>query len=287
MSLPAPAPLRKYDNVQAYLRHLDGPRNPVANRNSETNEPSLGWDLGAGYDGTKRLAAQGDPKGAAAVAKLVDRFRTLLEDPARPQMTASVVGPYLDVGLYAAGDPECFYHQTPAPVRDGYRIGVNVVAAGAVDAASMRLRGAAIAAAVMALAERGIPVEVWCGYIVADEPANRGSDIARTLVKVQEAGAAIDIDAFAFWCAHPAVLRRLGFRDLENDPEDAVARATHVGYGYPAPGRNMKQDAGLDLWLPFTPDVGDWKAPEDAMPWLLRILAKAGLASPKPEGTPA
>jgi hypothetical protein len=180
------------------------------------------------------LLVDGWSKPTEEIARITERVREQVGEVVAPiiQFYNGTVGTRLDVGLFTAGDPNCFYSFFEEEGRRNERF-VRVIVDNAfssnVNPDDIVTRGGAIIALCDALALSGYSTEVWVTVAVSGRDGS-----LYTLVPVQVAGQPWDTRSAIFPLAHPAFLRRLHFALVEGGGTDIVKRfGQPVNYGSP------------------------------------------------------
>lgn len=180
------------------------------------------------------LLVDGWSKPTEEIARITERVREQVGEVVAPiiQFSNGTVGTRLDVGLFTAGDPNCFYSFFEEEGRRNERF-VRVIVDNAfssnVNPDDIVTRGGAIIALCDALALSGYSTEVWVTVAVSGRDGS-----LYTLVPVQVAGQPWDTRSAIFPLAHPAFLRRLHFALVEGGGTDIVKRfGQPVNYGSP------------------------------------------------------
>jgi hypothetical protein len=245
-----------FNSFQEFLEQTRKPATSGAG-SSSTKEPYEQWDMGAGYDGTVKLANEGWPEGLAKMGKAAELLALPVGDRNyEPQPLAALSGDEVDVGLYLSSEPECMTDWTMVEAPSFgkvVKIIVNLSASAGCGAETLFRRGAAAVLLVDALESVGIRCEVWAlpksvskdGDSV-EKGSRKSAMVAHVLVKA--ADDPVELDRLAFMLAHPAVLRRLGFRLMEQQPENSWSWSkTHGGYGCPMqlPESERSEDDGV------------------------------------------
>jgi hypothetical protein len=209
------------------------PLNSEARASSRTTSKSERWDMSAGWDGANELANRGWSAGLAKMA----RVRDLVDLPdqsdrsIQAQAFYSDEGDEVDIDRYLDGEPECMIQFTPELTPSYGRVAkiiVNMAASCGVDAATQYHRGAAACILIDALESAGVRCEVWCLPFCSREGRDRF--VSKILVKRPDQH--VEPDRMAYMLAHPAVMRRFGFRLLEQQGRPWV-KWTKDGYGHP------------------------------------------------------
>lgn len=276
--------IHTFDTPTQYLAFLSRPPAQGAGTNS-SRQGHGEWAGTSTWEEAIALASRGDPEGCAQVAAITDRLRDLAaEMPPSEALAPAVVGPYLDVGKYVDGDPECFLaRQTRemAPVRICVEGGMS----GQASAQAIRVRGAAVAALVHLLEDAGRQVEVWTSTCFADSFNGTTTDTpqgAAAFLRVKDASALPEGDALAYWLTHPAVFRRLAFRYLENVGTPWAIRETRDCYAYPGRVARDHWPVAFDWFYEFDPAHNRWRTADDAVP----VVRQAFLSLTRPTPVP-
>ena len=241
-------------------------------RHSETNDASKRWDLEAGFDGANELASRGWKEGLAKMAKV----RSLVELPdqsdrsIQAQPFFSDEGDEVDIDRYLAGEPECMIQFTPELTPSYGRVAkiiVNLAASCGVKSGTMYRRGAAACILIDALESAGVRCEVW----VLPKTSSSGGDSFHTRVLVKRPDEHVEADRMAFMLAHPAVMRRLGFRLMEQQGPP-WGDFTHAAYGTPAdiPSKEREEEGTIY----FGRQYSAYKNDADMVREVNRLLAK-------------
>lgn len=234
----------EHDNFDEYLSYIkDTPIKSGNGKQSKDNSPKPKWDLNAGFDGAMELARKGWPEGL----KKINRARQLIDIPEHSDQSMqmrsfnAVSGDEVDVGLYLSGEPECMTDYqlklTPSYGKVA-KIIVNCVASCSVKAATMQHRGAAACILIDALESSGVRCEVWM--------LPTTSEVFYSKVLVKKADQHVEPDRMAFMLSHPAVLRRLAFKEQETYG-GKVGQETKWGYGTPTdlPKEEREEDGTI------------------------------------------
>lgn len=186
------------------------------------------------------LLVKGWTKPSAEIAELTQRVRDQVGEVVAPiiQFYNGTVGTRLDVGLFTAGDPNCFYSFYEEEGRRSerfVRILVDCAFSSMVKTEDIITRGGAIIALCDALNLCGYSTEVWVTVAVSAQYGGGDSPSLYTLVPVQSAGQPWDIRSAIFPLAHPSFLRRLHFALVEG-----AGSAVEEKFGAPNNYGNVK-----------------------------------------------
>jgi hypothetical protein len=159
---------------------------------------------------------------------------------------------------------------TTEAVKEVVKIGFNVSTSSGADELTFKLRGAIILALTEALSGAGYPVEitVYRACKNSDHSCLEGFTL-----KASESY--LDLDALAFFCAHPAALRKLWFAHSESLPSENGAAAQFGASGYGSPSALSDLSAEVRKALPL--DVNIDCAPydeDDAVKYFNKVLRK-------------
>ncbi len=241
---------------------------------SRTIDAHQDWDMDLGWDGAVHAATHGHQESLQAVQEAMDRIRESLQDPQDPILVQDVQGPYLDIGEYVSGNPECFRRPMPKPQERPITILMSQGASIRCRASGMQARGAMVAALVSILTERGFTCDVTVGWSFARKFADHALGSYTPTLHLHRPSDTLDLDAFAFWLACPATDRRITFSVAERDPSPAAGNVIHVpSYGFPAPCPIAHGQEAPDIYIPFEEEMNGWTGPDDAIPYLRNLLS--------------
>ena len=212
-----------------------------------SSKKASSWHMNASWDDAIRMATDGWPEGLKKMQKATE----LLEVPSsernyEPQPMAALAGDEVDVGLYLSGEPECMTDWTMAETPSFGKVAkivVNCSASCGVSTELMFRRGAAAVLLVDALESCGIRCEVWVLPWCSGEGERKPVHFCEVLAK--QADDPVELDRLAYMLAHPVVMRRLGFRLMEQEKPDSWAgKETHGGYGFPSEVPALEHEEG-------------------------------------------
>lgn len=156
------------------------------------------------------------------------------------------------------------------------RLLYNGGASAAVDADTLRSRGAAVMALVEILRLLRYDTEIMWVFI------SQAGD--RTVVnqwRIKAPGESINMDQLAFGLVHPCALRRIGFSMLEHLPGNCAR--FYGGYGHPTPIETLPHlaknyDIVMDSDSIDGPKgMGPWTDPAASIGWIQEQLRKLGV----------
>ena len=263
----------EYGNFDEFLHEvITTPPLKGNNNHSLSSTATQRWDMGAGYDGAKRLADNGWAEGLATLGQV----RSLVDIPdqsdrsIQPQPVWSDEGDEVDIDRYLDGETECMIRFTPEVTPSYGRVAkvlVNLAASAGVDSATQYRRGAAACILIDALEGAGVRCEVWCLPFCGRSGDNNFT--AKVLVKKPDEH--VEPDRLAFMLAHPAVMRRLGFRLLEQQPAP-WGKWTKGGYGSPVNCSRSEQEEDGTIY--FGAHAEAFETEESMVKAVNRLLAK-------------
>jgi len=236
---------RVFDTFGDFVDQVKKPG--YSKNNNASRKAASDWHMGASWGDAIKMAAEGWPEGLKKMQKATE----LLEIPSseknyEPQPMAALAGDEVDVGLYLSGEPECMTDWTMVETPSFGKVAkivVNCSAAAGVSTDAMFKRGAAAVLLVDALESCGMRCEVWVIPWSSGETPKEPSFYCEVLAK--RADDPVELDRLAYMLAHPVVMRRLGFRLMEQEkPDSWGGEATHEGYGYPTEVPTLENEEG-------------------------------------------
>jgi hypothetical protein len=199
------------------------------------------WDLGAGWDGAVAMATgSGWEEGAEKIRTILSGIECYSPDVEMEANTNSFTfefdeeGDEFDVGALLSGDDRPWLQTKFESTKPIVRILCDVCASAGVDARAMLGRGCVIAAVASKLERIGFGVQIFIGF-----SCRGGGQRFASTVRVKDSDERVDEAALAFWMAHPAAFRRIGFRVIE------ASEADWLGYGYGTPTQIESDDFDL------------------------------------------
>lgn len=201
-----------------------------------SREPNRrGWH-GASLKDTWELAKTGWKEGTALLQQEIKSFENIMPSRrVRRETVMDITGPgVLDFGRWATGHPEAWMVQQESEVADSHngniiRMVFNISSSSGVSTGEMMRKGATVVGLIDLLEQAGKRVEL---DLVS---GTRGSGHSiRTVLRVKESSAPVDIERLAFALANPASFRRVCFSLWEQAPFEA-RKACDIpgGYGMP------------------------------------------------------
>lgn len=265
--------VHSFESVSEWLAYIESPI-PSALSRLSTETRDADWFGTPNLDAAISLARLGWPEGRvkaeALSATLLSRLNGSLP---LPEIRFDVTGDVLDIGRYVAGDPEDYMYFAPsedmtrAPIAKIVRFVINVAASGSTSTEAMIMRGVAAVAAITCLESMGLRCEVDLAH-----GTGRAGYHVEEIIRIKDAGEALDLDRLTFLCAHPATLRRLIFATEEHFSDDVRTRYSFTRDGtYSAP---QDLDDQGDIYLGRL--VGEWTQRE-AYQWVVGVLQSQGI----------
>lgn len=227
--------LIEFDDVESFVAHSLRPvkRGRRHNRDQDQGE----WGGNVTLAGAAKLATLGWPEGRAKFARNLEAYAAATSLGNDRTLTYDVAGFRPDVGRAIAGDPLSMIAngpelQTRAPV---VSLAMSLHVSAAIDADQIIYWGCAVASHIDALEAAGYRVDLsvfpTMGKGFDDGPDNWLA--CRVTLKAPEQP--LDLDRLAFWLAHPAALRRLGFANQDLRPDSFEdGHGGVAAYGMPA-----------------------------------------------------
>lgn len=167
----------------------------------------LDWAGGSQLDAT-RLATFGWPEGAAMASeksvRIANRVVEATGASTYPAIEYDVIGAAYDAGAVALGMPEAWGVMAPQVAKRAIHVILNLSCSGGVPASSIRARGLAVTALVLAFQARGYPVTVD----VVQPNFDKVGTITVRLIDAST-GSQLDVDRLTYGLAHPTMFRCL------------------------------------------------------------------------------
>lgn len=262
------AKVHHYPTLESYRTAIALPRLEGSHCASDwAHGPSPEWDLDVGWEGAERLSREGWAEGASRVRALSEKIRDALEPP-ETLAPAYDVAPFgvdvqLDMGRFVDGDPE--HWRINVPRRGGkVTVAVSIGAASLAHADQMLRRGSAGLAIAWVLHDAGYEVDL-IGVRVNTNDGGGAPTGATWRIPLEPL-------LTAYWLAHPASLRRHGFRWLENHH----AARTRDSYGFSSAESERAQLPPGAIYLPAIrgdDEMCQWLDDESTIARARRLLA--------------
>lgn len=229
-----------WDSIWSLCDDLANKPKTQRRRNFSTKK-SLGedWDLGCEWDQALSLAASGWPEGGRKVEDMMAKIESLqphcevIGEAAGLEYRFDEEGDEIDTGAFLAGDERPWIDPKFNATKPIVRIGANMAASAGVRADTMMARGVMVAAVCRYLERAGYGTQI---YLYLHE--SKVSLFQSATVMIKDSTEYLDPNKLAFWLAHPAAFRRIGFRMIEWCSFD-------MGYNYGIPSSWPSPD--LDL----------------------------------------
>lgn len=215
-------------------------------RASTKNDRSSDWDLGVGWEGAVELMKSGWNESTKQY-KVRDEP---LGDFKRPEYLHDYCGDEVDIGRFLSGEAECFLNpqlNENTGIKPVVNIACDYGASCYVDASRMVRRGKAVLAVINALEQAGKSVGVWALHY-----STRGGHTphAWSLIEVKASDQYVPVSRLVYAMAHPSMLRRIGFRIMEQWPEEIFSPIS-CGYGTPLRDDKIPQELPLPAWIDY------------------------------------
>lgn len=253
-ALQGPRPRPEFESFDEFLTFVG--KTPIQWKNASHIASKYAperWNGNVTFDGAINLAYQGWPEGRSKIVKTLDAATYLQKNAVRPSINLDVAGAYPIVPLAIAGDPAAMVDigDVSAQARPIVRIWLNIGASVGVSETHLINRGVAILSHVDRLENEGKSVEVTLVYSAFRDKS--GGDGLITKIIAKRAGEPLEIDRLAFALAHPAMVRRLMFRLLEQAPD---LQYLSGNYGYPGDIKRTDIEPGV-IYFPSLFGVHD------------------------------
>ncbi len=221
-----------FDSVEEYLKYIELNSIGASDQVSRECGRGIDWDFGVEWSGACKLAREGWSEGAEKVERLLDKVEghiTKLLPQQRNVLRPAMVGGRVSVQAYLAGHPKQFLTlKREAATCKTVTMAVSCSISCGVSAEANMRRGVAIAAAVRALEQRRVRVElvsIKCNTDY-DQSITAGACV------VKRAQDKLQSDMVAFCLAHSAFPRRFGFAFQESSSK-ITGKPVPSGYGLP------------------------------------------------------
>lgn len=229
----------KFDGYRDMASHCDANRDTSASSSKTGNDSYYGTKT---FDEARNLFVDGWDGPLQTIDTIRERVRERM-GTIDTQVLKFDVDPYgvsgIDVGLWGAGDPNCFYQFYEDPEKRAtkfVRVLVDTSVSWTVPTEHIKIRGAAIVALCDALNLCGYTTEVWAVSHLSSFGGRGAKATLSTLFPVQEVGQPWDVRSAMFAIAHPSFLRRMVFATMESltdDERDRFGARDGSGYGIP------------------------------------------------------
>ena len=173
------------------------------------------WDLGAGWRGALKIADYGWPEGREMMSEGLRVGSSDHLDIGAPEYTSDVVGQFPDIPEFLSGSPECMVDYDEEGMHPVISIGFTGCYPWFVTAQQQVNLGVAGLHLVGALERAGYAVEINVLFRFGPTSGSGSQDRMELDVVIKQPGEFVDLDRMAFALSHPAFLRRLVFRWME------------------------------------------------------------------------
>lgn len=249
-----------YGDDERYLNHFKD-KNPTAffgfssinemckfvesiPHDKRTGNRAAGWEANKNWAASRDmahaidLARNGWNEGIENAAKILDMFN--VEHAVQRRRRFDVAGGSVSVGRLLAGNPAHMVKRLKQPGRKVVTLFVENVASAYINADSLTVRAAIVAAFADIMERNGYSCEIVAMSIVAGDFGNTKPG-AHTVVTVKHAGEKLNINDLAFTLGHPSFLRRLSFACVSQCDELRDLWSTQ---GYPTEAFNKYHPLG-------------------------------------------
>lgn len=262
---------QSWGDAVAYARTTE--RTPGSGRSSDRSGDGEWSGNTRDLEHALAIAESGWKEGRERVQAMTQRLEIrMVNRIVRQEIMFETEGMDFELGRYLSGEPEFWFKPQDAQIADyqgtrHVKIVVNICASSGIPGACLEARGSAAAALVNLLEYADCRVELWtmdCRGEFAWE------------CKIKSYDQPLDLDRVAFALAHPASLRRMGFKISET--ADASIAKSVGNHGYGVPRLRTHPDASITL-APAQLWNGDvqWQSPESVETWVLAQLAAQGV----------
>lgn len=214
--------VKRFDSISDLLAEVTDDSRPIRPglkvSSQDTGRENFFWTktFGEAVD----LARNGWAEGTARIVEhreACSAFLAAAKTAKAREFGWDVTGQFIDVSRLLSGEPECCGSEFDGGDQIASRvvsIRLNQSVSGSIAADTICARGVTVLVAVDLLESCGVRCEITVSKGsqstgVAGSVRNLQID---SHVVVKQAGDAVDLDKLAFWVAHPASFRRLGFR---------------------------------------------------------------------------
>jgi len=227
------------------------------------------------------LAENGWQEGEARVKSISQRIETaVLPGIEREDVNFDVEGMGFDIARFVEGEPEHWLRieETTLDAHHKHvRVVYNCSASAGVKSEVIEARGAAAAALIEALEYAGVRVELVVVWAVSGRyfEGPRGAPLVMQTIRVKPYDQPLDLARIAFACAHPSMLRRIGFALTEQLPSAYLEQVgPDAAYGYPAAAPHDEGDIYLGEAM-----YGNvqWTSPDAAVAWVKDAIRAQGV----------
>lgn len=261
----------EFDSISEFMVDCVAPPVHGCGIDSEASEATRNWDLSAGFDGALTIGAEGWPEGRKKLAKYATSMTDkILREVEAEDWAVCEESPAWDVGAMMSSPEYCIRPMLRKGMQRVVRVGLNVCASASVEAEAMVKRAAPVVALIETLERAGVGVEV-----VVEWSSGRDAVLFSASVLVKKAGEPLNYEMVAAYVAHPAVSRRLFFRQMEHSEHPSNKEETRGSYGAPW-SEDLISSADIAVASKF-----GHMSEEEAEHWMLEQLEKFGVTTRK------
>lgn len=267
--------IRDFDCMTEFIDFCIQP--PPSKQRGQSARGGSSWSGTATFEDAVELARNGWAAGGEMIAEYTKEILpSIMSRVALPEIIHDYSGgSTIDMGRFMEGDPECFYIEHDSEITREVnqnqgkiiKIVVNLAVSAGISENLITARGSAVVALIDALEATGKRVELWAVCAI-----RYGGNQYETQIIVKRPNEPLNIDALAFTLAHPSMLRRMWFAQLENE-KDGSSFGAYGNYGYPA---DTIIDGEIKLGKMYSSDP-QWNSREACMKWVLKILEEQGV----------
>lgn len=244
-------------------------------RKSSDNRDKPDWRGSASLDEACELGIRGWHEIRPEVDKLINSLDSIIGSTFGNlfETKFNVTGESGDIDRYLMGNPECMIDYVDVPqTRMGrvVRLLVNGTVNSGVPAETIKQRGAMICSLVDIINRLGVGVEVYSE--IATASSNKYHSL---LTKLHDSQQLLDIDNLMFAIAHPSMLRRISFSNMEMSKWEQAKEIIGGSYGS-ASNCKMKSHVNADVVIEnFESGTGNFEA--DGMKFIMSTITGLGL----------
>lgn len=262
--------VEEYDTLAECLAHARS----NTKRKSSDKEGS-DWNGSKSLDEACDIGTAGWHEIRPDVDKLINSLENVIDSTFGMMFETkfNVTGESGDIDRYLMGDPECMVDYVDVPqTRMGrvVRILVNGTFNAGVPAQTIKQRGAMICSLVDIINRMGIGVEVYSEIATADSGKYHSM-----LTKLHDSQQLLDIDNLMFAIAHPSMLRRISFSNMEMSKWEQAKKIIGSTYGQSSTCK-MQQHVNADVMIDnYESGTGNWE--QDSLKFIMSTLTGLGL----------
>jgi hypothetical protein len=244
-------------------------------RKSSDKRDNNNWSGSASLDEACELGTRGWHEVRPEVDKLINSLDNIISATFGNMFETkfNITGESGDIDRYLIGDPECMVDYVDVPqTRMGrvVRLLINGTVNSHVSAETIRQRGAMICSLVDIINRMGVGVEVYSE--MATESNNKYHSM---LTKLHDSQQLLDIDNLMFAIAHPSMLRRISFSNMEMSKWEEAKRIIGKSYGS-ASNCKLQSHVNADVVIDnFESGTGNFE--EDGMKFIMSTITGLGL----------